>query len=132
MTLHNKQKIICYVLAIVAVAAIPLLGSSLYSSSVSALPSFPTIDHHKAFVKNQDSSTSNSALGTKGSHNSISEHNGDDNSNDRGINDPSNTNPENNLQTTEPADSSNRDHSTSTDGATTNDDTPFVLSLPFP
>jgi hypothetical protein len=50
---------ICDILVIVAVVAIPLLGSSSYSS-VSALPSFSTIDHHKAFVKNQDSSSSSS------------------------------------------------------------------------
>ena len=37
---------ICDILVIVAVVAIPLLGSSSYSS-VSALPSFSTIDHHK-------------------------------------------------------------------------------------
>ena len=76
--------------------------------------------------------SSGSGSGAKNSHNPNNQDNGVVDNNHRGTNDVSNTNPENSLPTTEPTGSSNFSDSTSTDTTTTKDDTPFVLSLPFP
>ena len=49
---HKRQKIMSYILVIMAVTVM-ILGSSFYSS-VSAVSSQSSMTHHKAFVKKQD------------------------------------------------------------------------------
>jgi hypothetical protein len=91
-----------------------------------------TFGHMHDSSSTGDGITDSSSVIKMSSHNPNNLGNSGDNNDNQGTNDASNTNPENNLQTTEPADSSNHNHSTSADITTAKDDTPFVLSLPFP
>jgi cytoskeletal protein RodZ len=169
MMLHNKQKVTCYTLIIVAVTIL-MLGYS----SVSAFPfQTTTINHHKIFGKKQASSSSSGAdssssrsSDTKGSDNS-NDNNNNKKNNNQGTNDDSDTSPDDNLQSAETDQQqgtgesvaptgtatptpqatceqgsnctdqqglSDHDRSpTDSAAATTQDNnTPFILSVPFP
>jgi hypothetical protein len=63
--LHNKQKAICHTLTIAL--TIVILGSSCYSSSVSAFTLQPAIHHDKLFDKKQDSRSNSKDASNGGS-----------------------------------------------------------------
>jgi hypothetical protein len=66
--LQNKQKVISNIL--IVVVTILMLVCSSYYSFVSAVPSQSAIDHHKSFVKKQDSSRGSSSKDMGNAHNS--------------------------------------------------------------
>ena len=104
----KRKKVSCHTLIIVVAFTIVMLGSSSYSSSVSAFPFQSAIHHHnKVFDKKQDSVSSGDRIRgsshTKNSDNSNNEGSSNDNkkNNDQGTNDGSNTDSDNNLQAVE-------------------------------